>query len=98
MTRYGKTFSAIFCSLGFGGAVAFAAPAVPEPGADLPPRLPDEPGLETETPAHPAGKAPLRFTLKHLKVEQPETDCSPEALEEIANKAAGHEITVQNLL
>lgn len=78
-------------------ATAWAAPAVPEPGESLGQPLPSEPGMESNLPLPEAPRTEFRFTLKKIEVEQPDTDCSPEKLAEIANTATGHEITVQDL-
>ncbi len=76
----------------------WAASAIPEPGASLGEKPLEKP-LEVENiePEAAGSEDMLRFTLKHIRVEQTDTDCSDAALEKIAAKAVGHEITVQDL-
>ena len=80
------------------GGLVQAAPAVPQPGSDLPAAPTPAPKIENQLPdSQNTVKTPLRFTLKEIIVEQPETHFSNKKLADIANKAAGHEITVTDL-
>ena len=79
-------------------AAAFAASAVPQPGESLPPAPESRPDIETNLPDTPGSpNSVFRFTLNKIKVEQSETKCSQKKLEAIAQKATGHEITVEDL-
>ena len=94
--RWTRTPLLTLAALSF-AATAFAAPAIPEPGESLTPQPPAQPELESNLPTPQAPQSAFRFTLKEIKIEQPDSDCSMEKLTEIAAEAVGHEITVQDL-
>ena len=75
-----------------------AAPAVPEPGEALG-QIAEKPApeIENQLPNKESQKPALRFTLKEIQVEQPETSFDQSQLQAIAAKAVGHEITVKDL-
>ncbi|SDP69861.1 ShlB/FhaC/HecB family hemolysin secretion/activation protein [Selenomonas ruminantium] len=80
------------------GALVQAAPAVPQPGSDLNQAPKPAPRIENQLPGTQNNKKKeLRFTLKKIIVEQPETHFSDKKLTAIANKAVGHEINVRDL-
>ena len=80
------------------GAFVQAAPAVPQPGSDLNQAPKPAPRIENQLPGTQNNeKKELRFTLKKIIVEQPETHFSDKKLTAIANKAVGHEINVRDL-
>lgn len=103
MIKKTKFLSAALCLCAAGCLslpVSEAAPAVPEPEAEFSSdRNKEQATIDNYSPEREqAGpSAHLRFTLKQIRVEQTATDCPTEKLEEIAQKATGHEITVADL-
>ncbi|MCR5175864.1 MAG: ShlB/FhaC/HecB family hemolysin secretion/activation protein [Anaerovibrio sp.] len=77
----------------------YAASAVPQPGDSLGTveEKSDTPKLDNKLDNKKSENQSLRFTLKAINVDQPETHFDQEALQKITAKAVGHEITVKDL-
>lgn len=78
---------------------AEAVSAVPTPGEDLQQVAEEDakPQLENKMEKAESNKASLHFTLKKIHVEQPQSHFSQQRLQDIVDKAVGHEITVNDL-